>query len=58
MKRKRKIVVEVLLVIIAVSVCIYNFLIQREIAYMASIVAVCGTIVCLIKDILERKKDK
>ena len=58
MKLKHKIVVEILLVITAIAVFIYNFSMQREIAYIASIVAVCGTIAFLIKDIVKWKKNK
>ena len=58
MKLKHKIVIEILLVIAAISVFIYNFSMQREIAYIASVVAVCGTIAFLIKDIVKLKRDK
>ena len=58
MKLKHKIVVEILLVITAIAVFIYNLSLQREIAYIASIVAVCGTIALLIKDIVKWKKNK
>ena len=55
MKLKYSIVFDILLVIAAIAVFIYNFSMQREIAYMASIVAVCGTIAVLIKDIVKLK---
>ena len=55
---KLKIVIEILLVIAAIAVFIYNFSMQREIAYIASIVAVCGTIAFLIKDIVKLRKNK
>ena len=58
MKLKHKIVIEILLVIAAIAVFIYNFSMQREIAYIASVVAVCGTIAFLIKDIVKLKRDK
>ena len=58
MKLKHKIVIEILLVMAAIAVFIYNFSMQREIAYIASIVAVCGTIALLIKDIVKWKKNK
>ena len=58
MKLKHEIVVEILLVITAIAVFIYNFSMQREIAYIASIVAICGTIALLIKDIVKWKKNK
>ena len=58
MKLKHKIVIEILLVIAAIDLFIYNFSMQREIAYIASIVAVCGTIALLFKDIVKLKRDK
>ncbi len=58
MKLKHRIVLEILLVIATIAVFIYNFSMQKEIAYMASVVAVCGAIAFLIKDILKLKKDK
>lgn len=58
MKLKHRIGFEILLVIAAIAVFIYNFSTQREIAYMASIVAICGTIAFLAKDIVKMKRDK
>lgn len=58
MKLKHKIVVEILLIMTAIAVFIYNFSTQREIAYIASIVAVCGTIAFLVKDIVKLRKNK
>ena len=58
MKLKQKIVIEILLVIVSIAVFIYNFSMQREIAYIASSVAVCGTISFLIKDIVKLRKNK
>ena len=58
MKLKHKIVIEILLVMAAIAVFIYNFSMQREIAYIASIETVCGTIALLIKDIVKLKKNK
>lgn len=58
MKLKYKIIIDALLVISAIVVFIYNISSQRQIAYMASIVAVCGTIAFLIKDIVKLKRDK
>ena len=55
MKLKHSIVVDILLVIAAIAVFIYNFSMQREFVYMASVVAVCGTIAVLIKDIVKLK---
>lgn len=56
MSYRFKIIFEILLVIVAISVLIYNFYYQREIVYMASIVAVFGTIIILVRDILKLKK--
>ena len=58
MKLKYRIVIEILLVIAAIAVFVYNFSMQREIAYIASIVAVCGTIALLAKDIVKLRKGK
>lgn len=58
MKLKHKFVIEILLVIVAIAVFVYNFSMQREIAYIASIVAVCGTIALLIKDIVKLRQNK
>ena len=58
MKLKHKIVIEILLVIAAIAVFIYNFSMQREIVYISSIVAVCGTIAILVKDIVKLRKNK
>lgn len=58
MKLKHKIIIEILLVIVAIAVFVYNFSMQREITYIASIVAVCGTMALLIKDIVELRKNK
>ena len=58
MKLKHRIVFETLLVTAAIAVFVYNFSMQKEIAYIASIVAVCGTIAFLIKDIIKLKRDK
>lgn len=58
MKLKQRIGLEMALVIAAIAVFIYNFSTQREIAYIASIVAVCGTVAFLIKDIVKMKRDK
>ena len=58
MKQKIRFVIEILLVIAAIVVAIYNFGSERQIAYLASIVAVCGTVVILVKDIYKAKKNK
>ena len=58
MKLKYKIVIEILLVIAAIVVFVYNFSMQREIVYISSIVAVCGTIALLVRDIVKLKRSK
>ena len=58
MKQKIRFGIEVLLVIAAIAVAIYNFGSDRKIAYFASIVAVCGTVAILVKDIYKAKKNK
>ena len=58
MKQKIRFGIEVLLVIAAIVVAIYNFRSERQIAYLASIVAVCGTLAILLKDIYKAKKNK
>ena len=58
MKLKYRIVFEILLVIAAIAVFIYNYSTQREIAYIASIVAVCSAAAFLMKDIVKLKKNK
>lgn len=58
MKQKIRFGIEVLLVIAAIVVAIYNFRSERQIAYLASIVAVCGTLAILVKDIYKAKKNK
>ena len=56
MKQKIRFAIEILLVIAAIVVAIYNFGSERQIAYLASIVAVCGPVVILVKDIYKAKK--
>ena len=56
MKQKIRFGIEVLLVIAAIAVAIYNFGLERQIAYLTSIVAVCGTVAILVKDIYKAKK--
>ena len=56
MKQKIRYGIEILLIVAAIVVAIYNFRVERQIAYFASIVAVCGTVVILIKDIYKAKK--
>lgn len=58
MKQKIRFGIEVLLVVAAITVAIYNFGTERQITYLASIVAVCGTVAILIKDICKAKKSE
>ena len=58
MKMKRRIVFEILLVIAAISVFVYNLSSQRDIQYIPSVIAVCGTITILVRDIVKLKRDK
>lgn len=58
MKSKYRIAIAVLLVIAAIVVFIYNFSVQKEILYIASAIAVCGTILILVKEIVQSKKSK
>ena len=58
MKLEHRIVFEILLVIAAIAVFIYNFSMQREIVYISSIVAVFGTITLLVADIVKLKRSK
>lgn len=48
-------IIEILLVIAAVAVAVNNFFAGRTITYMASIIAVCGTIAILVRDIYKTK---
>ena len=56
MRIKIRFGIEILLVIAAVAVLIYNFYFERRIVYFSSIIAVCGTIAILAKDIYNAKK--
>ena len=56
MRTKIRFGIEVLLILAAIAVAIYNFGTEREIAYFASLVAVCGTAAILLKDIYKAKK--
>ncbi len=57
MNIKHRIGFELSLVISTIIVFIYNFYNQRKIVYMASIIAVVGTIFNLIRDIIKVKKE-
>lgn len=58
MKRKIRFGMEVLLIVAAVAVTIYNFMAERQTTYFASVVAVCGTVAILVKEIYKDKKEK
>ena len=51
-KRKAQIVFDLLLITTALTICLYQFSMQRLAAYAASIVAVCGSAAFLVRDIL------
>lgn len=53
--KKIRLVIEILLVITAIVIMIYNFNINKRIAYFTSIVAVCGTVAILLRDIWQRR---
>lgn len=55
---KIKIIIDIVLVIVSILVFIYNFSLQREVTYMASVVAVCGTSIYLLRDIIKVRKCK
>ena len=55
MKTKHRVLLAIVLLIAAIAVLIYNFSMQKEILYTASIVAVCGTALILIKELLQFK---
>ena len=58
MKQKMRFGMEVLLIVAAVAVTIYNFMTEKQTAYATSIVAVCGTVAILVKEIYKSKKEK
>jgi len=51
MKQKIRFLIEALLIVAAVVAMCCNFAAEREIAYAASIVAVCGTSAILARDV-------
>ena len=57
-KRKAKIVFDLLLITTALTICLYQFSMQRPAAYAASIVAVCGSAAFLVRDILALKRSR
>ena len=56
MQQKIRIVVSVLLVLAAIGIAIYNFIEDKQIACIASIVAVLGTVAILVKEIYVSKR--
>ena len=58
MKLKFMIVFDILLVAAAIAAFVYNFSEQRVILYFSSVVAVCGTIALLVRDIVKLLRDK
>ena len=58
MKSKYRITIAILLVIAAIVALMYNLSVQKEILYIASIVSVCGTLLILVKEIGQSKKDR
>lgn len=58
MKSKYRITIAILLVIVAIVALIYNLFVQKEILYIASAIAVCGTILILVKEIVQSKNNK
>lgn len=55
MKTKPRVLLAIVLLIAAIAGLIYNFSMQKEILYTASIVAVCGTALILLKELLQFK---
>lgn len=51
MGRKCALFFDILLVLAAAAVCVYTFALQKRIAYFAAIVAVCGTVAFLVRDL-------
>lgn len=58
MKAKYRITTAILLVIAAIVALIYNLSVQKEILYIASAVAVAGTILILVKEIVQAKNHR
>ena len=57
-KRKAQIVFDLLLITTALTICLYQFSMQRLAAYAASIVAVCGSDALQVRDILALKRSR
>lgn len=58
MKSKYRIAIAILLLISAIVALIYNLSVRKEILYIASAVAVWGTISILVREIVQAKKSK
>lgn len=58
MGRKCALFFDILLVLAAAAVCVYTFALQKRIAYFAAIVAVCGTVAFLARDLWALKNGK
>lgn len=58
MKAKYRIAIAILLVIAAIVALIYNRYAQKEILYIASAVAGCGTMLILVKEIVQAESHK
>lgn len=58
MKLKFRIVIDILLVTAAIAAFAYNFSMHRTTLYISSVVAVCGTIALLVRDIVMFKSNK
>ena len=56
MKQRLRFGIEILLVVAAITVAIYNFLMERQVTYFASVVAVCGAVAFLVRDMYKSKK--
>lgn len=58
MKSKYRITIAILLLISAIVALTYNLSVRKEILYIASAVAVWGTISILVREIVQAKKSK
>lgn len=58
MGRKCALFFDILLVLAAAAVCVYTFALQKRIAYFVAIVAVCGTVAFLVRDLWALKNGK
>lgn len=54
--KKARIVIACLLVAGALLALVHNIYTQREVLYIASLVAVVGTILVLVKEVAQRKQ--